>query len=317
MSGHADRWVHPTKFTGEYPQGWNGYTFLDWSKEGQAFHPADDYNFGYGNDDLGQDVYATADGEIVHTSEANTGYGNIIVIRHSLGPDLKQFIKETYGIETDVLYSLYAHLQDILVKAGSAVDAGSVIAHVGMSGTEWAHLHFEIYAPIPDTDWRFWPSGWSKEQIKRYYLPPYKFIESVRSMDLYAQFLGKPKVYWIQVEQERQELLAKLGKKDEEIQQISQGWERRLEAQQQVNQQLQDEIARLRSEIGALQQSGGAQVEQLTKKIRDLERENLDLKERLSAQPAKTPLSEYSVAELVVEIARRIITMFAKTTRNP
>ena len=313
MSGNTDRWVHPTKFTGEYPHGWNGYVFLDWSKEGQAYHPADDYNFGYGNEDLGQEVYAAAKGEVVHTSEAQTGYGNIVVIRHPLSAELQRFIKEIYAIETDVLFSLYAHLQDFVVAPGDTVEAGTLIGHVGKSGTTWAHLHFEIYAPIPGTSWRFWPTDWTPEQIKRHYLPPYRFIESVKNMETYAQFLGKPKEYWLQLERERQELLEKLQSKDEEISQLTQDWARRLEEQQKLIQQGKEEITRLKGEIERLQLPMNEQLERLSKRVRELEQENLSLREQLE----KASLSSYSVVQLILEIVRRAIAVFVRSRSHP
>lgn len=308
-SASRSRWVHPTRFTGEYPNGWNGYTFLDWSKEGNAYHPADDYNFGFGNDDLGQEVVAVAAGEVVHTSESDKGYGNIVVIRHPLDDDLQRFVRQTYAIETTVLYSLYAHLQDITTTEGSAVEAGTVIGHVGVSGTQWAHLHFELYAPIPNTGWRFWPTGWTPEQIKRYYLPPYRFIESLKNLETYQQFLGKPAEYWQQLERERQELLEKL-------QQQAQEWQQKLQEQQQASQSasaaLQEELARLRAEVTRLQQAQGAAVasEQLAQRLQDLERENMELKQRLQAGGVSAPLSTYSAGDLALELIRRLISLF-------
>ncbi len=308
-SASRSRWIHPTRFTGEYPHGWNGYTFLDWSKEGNAYHPADDYNFGFGNDDLGQEVVAVAAGEVVHTSESDKGYGNIVVIRHPLDSDLQRFVQQTYAIETTVLYSLYAHLQDITTTEGSAVEVGTIIGHVGVSGTQWAHLHFEIYAPIPNTGWRFWPTGWTPEQIKRYYLPPYRFIESLKNLETYQQFLGKPAAYWQQIERERQELLDRL-------QQQAQEWQQKLQEQQQASQvasaALQEELARLRAEVTRLQQveSASAASEQLTQRLQALERENLELRQRLQAGGPSAPLAAYSAGDLALELVRRLISLF-------
>jgi len=164
---NAEKFIHPTKFTGNWPN-WNGFAFLDWHKENNVYHPGEDYNFGYGDQDLGQDTNCTANGIVVHVSKRTTGYGNLIICKHNLGYNLRKFIKETYGIDTNKLYSLYAHLKDISVNVGDEIDCGQKIGTVGKSGTKWAHLHFEIFAPIGEIAkkaWRFYPVGWSKEKI--------------------------------------------------------------------------------------------------------------------------------------------------------
>jgi murein DD-endopeptidase MepM/ murein hydrolase activator NlpD len=68
------------------------------------------------------------------TYKWRTGWGNRIVIRHTL-PD------------GQVVYSLYAHLmpRSVLVKVGEVVSAGEPIAKVGKTGRASApHLHLEI-----------------------------------------------------------------------------------------------------------------------------------------------------------------------------
>jgi len=55
-------------------------------------------------------------------------YGNVVVIRHA-----------------NELYTLYAHLSRINVKAGDGVKAGDLIGEVGQSGVAiGSHLHFEV-----------------------------------------------------------------------------------------------------------------------------------------------------------------------------
>jgi len=214
----ADKWTHPTIFTGNWPN-WNGWTWLDWVAKDNCYHPGDDYNKGSGDDDYGQDVKAMANGIVFHTSEKTTGYGKIIIVKHQLGYNLKKFIKDTYGMEVSSLYSLYAHLKDILVAVGNEVDCDQLIAHVGKTGTIWSHLHNELYhldGELQNLPYRFYPVGWSKEEIKENWLPPYLFIESVKNLESYETFLGKPKAYWEQLEKDRNDLLEQLGKKDSE-----------------------------------------------------------------------------------------------------
>jgi len=241
----AGKWVHPTKFTGNWPD-WSGYTWLDYYKSNNVYHPGDDYNFGYGDEDFGQEVASVSTGIVVHTSKSTTGYGNIIIIKHQLGYNLKRFIKDQYGIETDVIYSFYAHLKDILVAVGNEVDTGSLIGHVGKSGTNWAHLHHEIYAAIGELvgkSWRFYPIGWSKEQISKCWLPAYKFIEATKQMvDLVETYLGKPKDYWLQVEKDREGLLKQVGEIDGE-------WAKKLEKAEIDNGTLKDQLLEKDKEI--------------------------------------------------------------------
>jgi len=242
---NADKWIHPTKFTGNWPD-WAGYAWLDWSKEAQCYHPGEDYNKGSGDDDCGQTVNTCAQGIVFHTSKKSTGYGNLIIIKHTLGYNLKRFIKETYGIETDTLYSLYAHLQTIMCKVGEEVDIDKTIATVGKTGTTYCHLHFEIYSLWKDlvsASYRFYPVGWSKEKIKENWLPAYQFIESTKNIESYEQFLGKSKEYWLQVEKDRENLMAQVGKEDQEFLKIKKELTEKIETLETENRQLKEKSA--------------------------------------------------------------------------
>lgn len=230
---NANTWVHPTRFTGEYPQGFAGYTFLDYDKNYNTYHPGEDYNFGIdGFADLGQSVVASSSGVVIYASEGKTGYGNMVVIKHVLGYNIKRFIKETYNIDTNELYSLYGHLQKIEIKNGDILTTGKQIGRVGNSGTSYPHLHFEIYAPIGDllkTNFRYYPNvkdGWTKEKTQQYYLPAYKFIEATKQLsDIIDSFLGKSKDYWMQVEKDREALLLQLSEKEKD-------WAKKLEVEE-------------------------------------------------------------------------------------
>jgi murein DD-endopeptidase MepM/ murein hydrolase activator NlpD len=77
----------------------------------------------------GQPVYATAAGTIRHTGYQGA-YGNLIVIDHGFG-----------------LESRYGHLLKYLVKEGSKVQRGDIIAQVGATGRATGyHLHYEVFA---------------------------------------------------------------------------------------------------------------------------------------------------------------------------
>ncbi len=75
----------------------------------------------------GASVFATADG-VVKSAERAAGYGNRIDIDHGFN-----------------YLSRYAHLSEILVKAGEKVKRGQLIGKVGSSGnSRGPHLHYEV-----------------------------------------------------------------------------------------------------------------------------------------------------------------------------
>lgn len=77
----------------------------------------------------GTPVLATADGVVLEVKRSGKGSGNIVEIGHDGG-----------------YRTLYAHLQDIVVRKGEQVKAGRKIANVGMSGNSFApHLHYEVH----------------------------------------------------------------------------------------------------------------------------------------------------------------------------
>lgn len=212
------------KFTGKYPDGWGGYTFLDYDAASNTFHPGDDYNWGAYNDDYGIPVLATYKGVCVYSGSDTVGYGNMIVLKHDLDETARKYIKDNFGIDTPVVYSLYGHLLERMVAVGNTVDSGSLIAKCGKSGnTIYAHLHFEIYAPkgeLLGKPWRFYPSGWSKEKIKQYWIAPYPLIEGYKT---YVESItsGTDKDARIRelektIQQLQSDLLAKLAQKEAE-----------------------------------------------------------------------------------------------------
>lgn len=75
----------------------------------------------------GTKIYASGDG-VVYRADWGGGYGNCVRINHG------------YGYETR-----YAHMTEILVKAGDKVKRGDVIGTVGSTGLSTrAHLHYEV-----------------------------------------------------------------------------------------------------------------------------------------------------------------------------
>lgn len=76
----------------------------------------------------GDPVYAAAAGEVVYADNRLSGYGHLIIVRHSHD-----------------MFTAYAHNQRNLVKKGQRVKQGDSIARVGHTGRATGpHLHFEV-----------------------------------------------------------------------------------------------------------------------------------------------------------------------------
>jgi len=96
-------------------------------------HLGDDWNaLTGGNSDLGDPIYATANGYIKFAKDIEGGWGNVIRVDHTF-PSGK------------IVESLYAHCDSILVKPDTWVKKGQKIGTIGnANGQYYAHLHFEI-----------------------------------------------------------------------------------------------------------------------------------------------------------------------------
>ncbi len=89
----------------------------------------------------GTPVLAAANGKVIvagtdHSTEYGWGldyYGKLVILQH-----------EFPGFALPI-YTLYAHLSEILVEPGQTVTSGEQIGKVGSTGTaQGAHLHFEV-----------------------------------------------------------------------------------------------------------------------------------------------------------------------------
>jgi len=105
-------------FKGDYPITQRfGETFTD-----PKGHKGIDYAL-----PLGTPVLAAADGIVERAWVDNTGYGNVIIIRHLWNDG-----------------TIYAHLRNWAVQPGQQVKAGEIIGYSGNTGNSTgAHLHFE------------------------------------------------------------------------------------------------------------------------------------------------------------------------------
>ena len=96
-------------------------------------HLGDDWNgIGGGNTDLGDPIYAIANGYVSFAEDIEGGWGNVIRIVH-------------YNPDNSKIESLYAHCQSISVLKGQYVTKGANIGTIGTAnGAYLAHLHLEI-----------------------------------------------------------------------------------------------------------------------------------------------------------------------------
>ncbi len=76
-----------------------------------------------------QAIYSANDGEVVYSGRGNSGYGQLIIIKH-----------------TSALYSAYGYLSSINVSEGARVKSGQQIGTMGQSNDGRTVLYFEIRA---------------------------------------------------------------------------------------------------------------------------------------------------------------------------
>jgi len=101
-------------------------------------HFGEDWNGRAGGDsDLGDPVYAIADGIVTFAHNVRQGWGNVVLTRHA-------YRDPTSG-QVKFIDTLNGHLDRIMVKTGQQVKRGEQIGTIGSNfGMYPAHLHFEI-----------------------------------------------------------------------------------------------------------------------------------------------------------------------------
>jgi murein DD-endopeptidase MepM/ murein hydrolase activator NlpD len=147
---------------GSYTDASTGKRYAGWYK---ATHFAEEYSLGIhtGEDwngaggrstDLGQPVYAVANGRVVFAENCGRLWGNVVILEHL-------FYENHVRRE---VRSLYAHLNEIKVRAGDVVRRRQLIATVGQDPEKLfdAHLHLELRwdATLAPT---YWPSSDGKD----------------------------------------------------------------------------------------------------------------------------------------------------------
>ena len=88
-----------------------------------------------GNTDLGDPVYAIANGVVVFAQSFGHGWGNVVIVRHAYEE----------GGRTKFADSLYGHLDQIHVRESQRLRRGQQLGTIGTGGGLYeAHLHLEI-----------------------------------------------------------------------------------------------------------------------------------------------------------------------------
>ena len=157
-----------------WPSGWRDATpfgklyFIGTPSE--AYHTGADLNFGRPFADKGMAVYSVANGVVAFAARLGV-WGNLVVIRHD----------PLYIPAGQIIYSRYAHVQNMRVSVGDRVTRGQRICEVGDAfGRFVPHLHFDL---SPTTMFETRPGNWPKlnyDELIAHYIDPLQWIQRNR-----------------------------------------------------------------------------------------------------------------------------------------
>lgn len=165
------KFVHPMEYTGSYSGWWAGYKYKDvLGYDPSGKHTGVDYNWGSGHADANKPCRAIYNGVVVYAKSTGGGFGNTIIIRHTLP---EAWRKESGAKK--YMYSRYLHLNKISVKVGTAVVSNQLIGLVGNTGTTWSHLHLDIWT---DKNGLGAHTAYHSRTQLDSYLDPFKWIEA-------------------------------------------------------------------------------------------------------------------------------------------
>jgi murein DD-endopeptidase MepM/ murein hydrolase activator NlpD len=175
VGNKAGKGAYRDSVTGKTYGGW--YIATNFAQTYQlGIHTGEDWNGnGGGNTDLGQEVFAVANGRIAFAKQYGEPWGNVVVIDHV-------FYENN---EKKRIRSVYAHLQSIKVQTGQGVGRRQLIGTVGQDPEKLfdAHLHLELRwdETLEPT---YWPSTNGKDTtwIKEHYTAPTSFITNHRTL---------------------------------------------------------------------------------------------------------------------------------------
>ena len=139
VAAHAAHTIRVTMADGfDLPVGKpNGEGYYVYRGYAPNAHQGEDWNGnGGGNSDLGDPVYAAADGVVVYSEDYRRSWGNLVIVRHAY--------RGTDG-SLQLADSLYAHLDKRTVRLYQMVKRGQQVGTIGTAhGLYAAHLHFEV-----------------------------------------------------------------------------------------------------------------------------------------------------------------------------
>ena len=174
---------------------YNAQPYWEDNPHRRGHHTGDDLNgIGGMNSDLGDLVYAVADGLVVYSGDPSPGWGNVVVLAHRI----------RMNGEEKIIQSLYAHLKQRLVRVDDIVSRGEQIGTVGSAGGQYlAHLHFEIKKGLSLN------IGPGYLRAPRTHLSPEKFLqEFLKNKEIFIKPLSiQPKANWEDLEMDNVERL--------------------------------------------------------------------------------------------------------------
>jgi murein DD-endopeptidase MepM/ murein hydrolase activator NlpD len=161
----ADRFSYPvgkTETVTEAKDRDEWYNALEFRENN---HLGEDWNKNTGgNTDCGEPVYAIANGVITYARDAGPGWGNVVIIEHTLPSGEK-------------VESLYGHLLEIQTGSGELKRRQQIGKIGNANGRYFCHLHFELRT----SDCPMWGKpgpGYAKESNG--WVDPSDFIDSHR-----------------------------------------------------------------------------------------------------------------------------------------
>ena len=112
---------------------YNAQHYWDQNPERGGHHTGDDINgIGGMNTDLGDSVYAIANGIVYYRGEPSSSWGKTIILAH----------RDLHG---KILLSMYSHLDKSYAAHGQLIHKGGEIGTVGTANDNYpAHLHLEM-----------------------------------------------------------------------------------------------------------------------------------------------------------------------------
>lgn len=106
-------------------------------------------------------IYAASDGIVINASRLPGSWGNVINIRHDPLPN------------GQIIYTRYAHVEQMVVSEGQRVERGERIANIGNGFGRFAyHLHYDmLITNVLETNPGHWPGTDYNSLIKNYVDP--------------------------------------------------------------------------------------------------------------------------------------------------